>query len=105
MYLLMFVCVVHFTHAHTYVIVVLVINSSIHICVSVAFTLLFSCERYMVVSRKNMYDSLKRSVKRKRFITIEAIKEKSKQELLAKTKSSFRIISDRVLLRRGQDSY
>ena len=49
------VCVIHFSHNHTDVIVGLLINNLMHICISVAFVLFSSCERYKVVSRNNMY--------------------------------------------------
>ena len=39
-------CVIHLAHTHANVIVDLVINSSMYICVSVAFVLFFSCGLY-----------------------------------------------------------
>ena len=38
------VCIIHLSHAHTVVIVGLLIHSSMYICISVAFVLLSSCE-------------------------------------------------------------
>ena len=39
-------CIIHLSRTHADVIVYLVINSSMYICVSVAFDLFFSCELY-----------------------------------------------------------
>ena len=55
MYLLVRVCVVHFSHIHTDVTVGLLINSSMYICVCVAIALFFSCVRYYVASGNNQY--------------------------------------------------
>ena len=48
------ICVIHLSHTHTDVVVVLFINRATYICVGVAFVLFFSWKRYYVLSHNNI---------------------------------------------------
>ena len=47
---LCYICLIRLSHAHTDVIIVPPINSSMYICVSVAFVLFFSCDNIRLLS-------------------------------------------------------